>query len=263
MKINPNDCEKKWVNAYHLFLAKEALDSVMYIAENAYELSSFDLHTKNEEKRRTISLELRNVYAARFPFKQIKALRLSDEKIKNTFYEADKRYSHLDSNYHASPSEKNWDAEIDKLKLFAYHCLHICKGGLPSVFEFDFIPYDKELFFLTNGITRTKLEDSKKAVHPMYGKHDNETPSESRKVFNYIEEIPSITNPNEYGTICDCGITLFEGLQNRQEWAIKTNILAGLNIWVSPKWKSIEEAKQREKESFELAVKLYKLSLKQ
>jgi len=262
MGINPKDFQKKkWTNAYHLFLAKKAVDSIMYIAENAYELSSFDLHSKTEEKRRTFYVELRNVYNACFKGNKYKALK-ADEIVKKTLYEADKRYAHSDSDYQVSSSEKNWDTEIEKLRSFFYHCLHICKGGLPQEFKLNFVPYDKELFFLANGINRIKLEAIKKAIHPLYGKDNNETSSDSRKVFNYIEEIPSITNTNEYVTICDCGITFFEGLQNRQEWLIKTNILFGSNTWVSPKWKSIEEARRKEEESFELVMKLYELSLK-
>jgi hypothetical protein len=247
--------QKHWINAYHLFLAEKALDSLLFIRDNALFLKNTDLHTLAEEKRRTFYIELRNVYNVAYKDKRRHLLK-EDVIASETLYESDKRYAHSDMNYQNKETEMTWDTEIEKLKFRMNHCFNKCIEVLPENFTVFPIPYDKEKFRLLNGITPNKEEEFKKAIHPLYGKSQRNVTGKTYSVFNYIEEIPSIDNPDNYAVILEEGLTLFEGLQNRQEWAIKANILYDQKIWVSPIWKTEEEAKEQENESVKLLLQI-------
>lgn len=55
------------------------------------------------------------------------------------------------------------------------------------------------------------------------------------KVFNDTEDIRTIADLEDYAVLLDTGITLKEGLQNRQDACIKINVLFNQNIWATLK----------------------------
>ena len=133
---------------------------------------------------------------------------------------------------------------------------------LPGIITIDFVPHDKELFRLVNRINATLETDANKIKYPNStfhsyqlseeGKHvfkefdTEEQDRKNAKMFGYdydkvVERYPlhsiddiktmSDTEKQRYATIVDNGINSYEGLQNRQDFCIKTNVLFDLNMW--------------------------------
>ena len=66
----------------------------------------------------------------------------------------------------------------------------------------------------------------------------------SRKVFYDTEDIKKIDNPDDYAVIMTAGLTIREGIQERQDSVIRINVLIGQNIWVHPDMNAIKKMKK-------------------
>ena len=87
-----------------------------------------------------------------------------------------------------------------------------------------------------------------KQQYPFYG-YDNlsyvdDKYKVSKNVFNDTEDIKKIPNRSEYVVIFNAGLTVREGIQERQDGCIKLNVLCNLNVWMRPYMEKIEEMKK-------------------
>ena len=78
-------------------------------------------------------------------------------------YESDKNYAHKDDDYKVTEVESlNYLIEILKQQLV--HCRKMCNKSLLDTITLDFIPYDRDLFRIVNGITPRKEEMLEKNI---------------------------------------------------------------------------------------------------
>jgi len=66
------------------------------------------------------------------------------------------------------------------------------------------------------------------------------------KIFDDTEDKNIVKNKYEYAVFVENGLTLFEGIQNRQDFCIKSNVLYGTNLWCRVNKKIYEEEKKYE-----------------
>jgi hypothetical protein len=221
----------KWELARYLIEAKKAVDSVIYIANNATSLTNIDLRDKVNSKRNAFYINCCVVLDKSFPLKK-KELCNSDTIVQSLYYERDKNSAHKDENY--KPKQYKTLLEIaDDMKTQLSHVRDICNSFLPEGITLDFVSHDRELFRFVNGVTVEIEEAVNTAKYPLRNKDNNVSDGIVKKVFNDTEDIRDIeeSERENFAVILENGINEYEGLQNRQDSCIKINVLFGLDMW--------------------------------
>ena len=232
-----------WQLARYLIDAKKCIDSLLYIDENIDSISNLDLYEIIEAKLRHFYINLCILLDNGLSSTILKNLKKEDDIIKNIYYERDKNYAHKDINYERKEFD-NRKSLICKLQKEIEYCFKVCKEKLPKCITINYVSYDKNLFRFANQISPI-LE--KKLKNVLYS-NNNLINGENYKVFNDTEEIKNVANNNEYAVIIENGLTLKEGLQNRQDSCIKLNVLYNLNTWctISQKDENILEINEKD-----------------
>ena len=232
-----------WQLARYLIDAKKCIDSLLYIDENIDSISNLDLYEIIEAKLRHFYINLCILIDNGLGIKGAKALKKDDPIINSIFYERDKNYAHKDINYEREEFD-NRKTLICKLKKELNHCLKVCKEKLPDCITINYISYDKNLFRFVNQISPILEKELKNALYS----NKKLIKGENYKVFNDTEEIKNVVSNNEYAVIIENGLTLKEGLQNRQDFCIKINVLHNLNTWctIPQKYESILDMYEKE-----------------
>lgn len=215
-----------WQLARYLIDAKKCIDSLLYINNNFKKLNNLDLREIIESKLRHFYINLCIIIDNSYKKKDLLEMKKDDENIKKIYYERDKNYAHKDENYQKKDFLK-LNNLIKKLKKELDYCLIKCKDNLPKDISTDYVSHDKNLFRFVNQIS-PQLEQ--KINELMYEK-GNITNGKTFKVFDDTEDIKEIENSNNYAVIINNGLTLKEGLQNRQDFCIKVNVLYKTNMW--------------------------------
>lgn len=238
----------KWELARYLIDAKKCVDSIMFIDENLAALKNIGVREKVDSKRRELYIKCCVILDKVFPKKK-KELCSTDAIVQRFYYERDKNFAHKDSDYkpaeYASLSEM-----ITELQNQLIHLRKLCKEALPDVITLDFVPHDRELFRLVNGLTveqETEIEDRK---YPLRKNCLGE--QQDGKTFQIFHDTEDIRNINEadiknYATLIENGINNYEGLQNRQDSCIRTNVLFGLDMWCTINRDVVEELEELRK----------------
>lgn len=112
--------------------------------------------------------------------------------IESIYYERDKDKAHKDSNYKRTKYD-SIEEIIESMKKQIFEVRKKCEDIIAKEVTLDFVPHDKELFRIVNGINREK---------------------------------------DKYAVIMKDGINIYEGIQERQDACIKVNVLNNTNIWV-------------------------------
>lgn len=225
----------QWELAKYLIDAKKCIDSLLYISDHVSELRNTDLRKKADQIRGTFYINLCVVIDSSFSSReQIKEIRQNNLIIRRVYYERDKNFAHKDSDYKPRKYD-SWASEIQDKKKEIEAVLASCKDFLPKNITLDYVHHDKELFRVVNALPAEKEEGVKKKKHPLY---DQPIPAGveaiTKKVVYDIDDIRNIENPSEYCTVCEAGINQFEGLQNRQDFCIISNVLNNTDMWCSP-----------------------------
>ena len=210
--------------------AKKCVDGVIFIDQNRALLENINLRDRVNEKRRVFYINCCIVLDRSFP-KQKKKICSNDEIIERIYYERDKNYAHKDPDYKPIEYESIGDIAEDMKKQLC-HLRGLCSAFLPEVITLDFVPYDKDLYRQAHGLTVKKEFDLERAKYP-YRDTCADCYADSRQIFDDTEDIRSIDleATHRYATVVKNGITTYEGLQERQDFCIKTNVLSGSNIW--------------------------------
>lgn len=216
----------EWQLARYLIDAKKCIDSLLYINHNFKKLNNLDLREIIESKLRHFYINLCIIIDYSYKKKDLSEIKKNDETIRKIYYERDKNYAHKDENYQKEDFLK-LNNLINRLKKELNYCLEKCKDKLPKDISIDYVSYDKNLFRFVNQIS-PELEQKIKSVL-----YQNETTNSNKiiNVFDDTEDIKKIKDNNNYTVIVENGLTLEEGLQNRQDFCIKVNVLQGLNVW--------------------------------
>lgn len=224
----------KWELAKYLIDAKKDIDSILYCSLYGAAARFIDLRQKISMRCADFYINCCVVIDHSFSSKDKKELCSNNSKIKNIYYQRDKNSAHKDSDYKET-SYKSLLEMTDQMRSEIICVREICSNFLPSEITLDFVPHDRETFRMVNGLTEDKEKAILKQKQP--NMHAESDCSGGLKFF-VLEDISQLRgmsegDKNKYCTLLDDGINLYEGLQNRQDWAIKTNCLCGTNIWVS------------------------------
>lgn len=254
--------KNKWENANFLITAKKCIDSFLYISNNILELSNLDLRERTDKLRQIFYINLVNVLDELFnTTTKRKNIRQNDKIIGRIYYERNKKSAHKDDDYKPRVYNTLEEEILDK-KNELIHVKDVCSEVLPDNITIDFVPHDKELFRLVNRINATLETDANKIKYPNSTFHSYQLSEEGKHIFKefdteeqdrrtakmfgydydkFIERYPlqsiddiktmSDQEKQRYATIVDNGINSYEGLQNRQDFCIKTNVLFDLNMW--------------------------------
>lgn len=219
----------EWQLARYLIDAKKCIDSLLYIDKNIDSISNLDLYEIIDAKLRHFYINLCILLGNGVSPNELKELKKDDNIIKSIYYERNKNYAHKDDDYEKKVFNDRRSL-ILKLQRELNYCLKICKEKLPDCITINYVSYDKNLFRFANQISPI-LEKKLKIV--LYS-NNNLINGENYKVFNDTEEIKNVANNNEYAVIIENGLTLKEGLQNRQDSCIRVNVLQNENVWCTP-----------------------------
>ena len=220
----------KWEVARYLIDAKKNIDSIMYINKNIYELNNIDVNLKIRDVMRSFYLNLSYVLDEKYDTRDKKQCICRNNKIiESIYYERDKDKAHKDSNYQRTKYD-SIEEIIETMKKQIFEVRKKCEDIIAKEVTLDFVPHDKELFRIVNGINREK-ED--KICRKKYFISDSLNENNiTRKIFYDTEELKENREKDKYAVIMKDGINIYEGTQERQDACIKVNVLNNTNIWV-------------------------------
>lgn len=220
----------KWEVARYLIDAKKNIDSIMYINKNIYELNNIDVNLKIRDVMRSFYLNLSYVLDEKYDTRDKKQIICRNNKIiESIYYERDKDKAHKDSNYKRTKYD-SIEEIIESMKKQIFEVRKKCEDIIAKEVTLDFVPHDKELFRIVNGINREK-ED--KICRKKYFISDSLNENNiTRKIFYDTEELKENREKDKYAVIMKDGINIYEGIQERQDACIKVNVLNNTNIWV-------------------------------
>lgn len=223
----------KWELARYLIDAKKGVDSIIFIENNKLALLNIGIKKEIDHLRQEFYINCGVILDARFSKGEKKRICEANEIVRSIYYERDKHAAHKDVDY----KPKDYDslmAMAEEMKSQLSCIRQQCAEVLPNVVTLDYVSHDRKLFRQIHHITPEIEEQINKIKHPMYG----QIPQGGKflapkKVFNDTEEIRQIpeANKNDYAVIADAGINTYEGIQNRQDWCIKINVLFGYSAW--------------------------------
>lgn len=238
----------KWELARYLIDAKKCVDSIMYIDENLAALRNIGVREKVDSKRRELYINCCVILDKVFPKKK-KELCSTDTVVQRFYYERDKNFAHKDSDYkpaeYASLSEMSTELQNQLI-----HLRELCKKALPDVITLDFVPHDRELFRFVNGLTAEQEAEVEERKYPLRKNYSGE--QQGGRTFQILHDTEDIRSIDEadiknYATLIENGINNYEGLQNRQDSCIRTNVLFGLDMWCTINRDVVEELEELRK----------------
>lgn len=220
----------KWEVARYLIDAKKNIDSIMYINKNIYELNNIDVSLKIRDVMQSFYLNLSYVLDEKYDTRDKKQSICRNNKIiESIYYERDKDKAHKDSNYKRTKYD-SIEEIIESMKKQIFEVRKKCEDIIAKEVTLDFVPHDKELFRIVNGISREK-ED--KICRKKYFISDSLNENNiTRNIFYDTEELKGNREKDKYAVIMKDGINIYEGIQERQDACIKVNVLNNTNIWV-------------------------------
>lgn len=249
----------KWGLARYLIEAKKGVDSILFIEDNKKELLNIGIRDEVESRRQQFYINCGEVLDARFSKKEKREICASNEIIQAVYYERDKHYAHKDIDYR--PKEYRTLYEMADVMKTQIRCIHKeCSDNLPKNITLNFVSHDKRLFRQIYHITSQIEEKIKKQKHPQYGQKVPKGAKRypTKKVFHDTEEINRIpqSEQNKYAVILEDGLNSYEGLQNRQDFCIKMNVLFGGDAWSTPNMEVINYIEKLKKLGYLNVVEL-------
>ena len=235
---------KPWEVARYLIDAKKDIDSMMYIDIN---LNKLPMPIREEYCNRirdhfyinccvVIDEYLKqNNIVNKGQNKDKTNWKLARPIIERIYHERDKNSAHIDESY----VDNNYTS-VQQIVLEMKQQLRTvkkeCGNILPDRLTLDYVAHDKVLFRLLNGVDYAKEEELKKKKHIRYkeGFALEDSIGHAVKVLADIKQLRGLSKEQkgEFGVVVDAGINFLEGLQNRQDFAIKSNVAFESDIWV-------------------------------
>lgn len=216
-----------WELARYLIDAKKNIDSLMFINDNFDELSNIEIYEEIRNIQTSFYLNL--CFVLDYVYDGKKKEICSDNNIIRTIYrERDKDKAHKDKDY-KKIKYSSINEMIDLMITQICQVKEVCTSKLPEILTLDFVPHDKKLFRLINGLNKNKENEIKSKKY----KNVIEPKIIDKKIFNDTEDLKNIKQDEkkDYAVIIKDGINLYEGIQERQDALIKLNALFGGNLW--------------------------------
>ena len=269
----------QWELARYLIDAKKCVDSLIFISDNISGLHNINLREKCDNVRQKFYINLCVVLDETLGKKK-KEICKNDNVIGRIYYERDKNSAHKDSSYRPR-KYSSLQEEVGDKKKEILHTRQCCKECLPEVITLDFVSHDKELFRIVHRLNAQIEQDANLIKYPMSVFHSYQLSEEGRHVFkafdtekqdretermfrydydkmiermplSSVDDIKEMTEEEKRrsAVIVENGINSYEGLQNRQDFCIQSNILFKQDMWVSlseNSLKMVEELKPAKK----------------
>ena len=165
------------------------------------------------------------------------------------YLERDKNSAHKDDDYIPQSFDKI-EAIAFQMKEQIIHIRDLCKDHLPKEITLDFVQHDKALF---RAVHKLLADDEEKILNEKYPLRNTMAPQgENTQSFTILHDLLDLrTVPEEarkdYCVVFNNGINVYEGVQERQDSAIKVNLLYGENMWCSVSKESLEEYQELER----------------
>lgn len=259
----------KWQLARYLIEAKKNIDTLLYIKENQKLLGNIDLRARIATTCQQFYINCCVVLDKSFPKDKKKICQ--NEIISSIYYERDKNSAHKDEDYKRQKYNTP-DELIAILKNQLAEVRNLCKDFLPENLTLDYVPHDKELFRFAYRVNPEIEKDVFTVKYPASvfhsyqlseeGQHyfrdfdtteqdrriakqfgyDYDAMIQKRKVLQSVDDIQEMSESERQrqAVIVENGLNSYEGLQNRQDFCIKINILFGYNAWSTPVWEPLE-----------------------
>lgn len=236
---------KKWELARYLIDAKKCVDSVLYISKHGEQLQYYDLRELIDGKRNTFYINCCAIIDKTLINKKgdKRSLCASDPIVNLLYQERDKNSAHKDDDYIPQSFDKI-EAIAFQMKEQIIHVRELCKEHLPKEVTLDFVPHDKALF---RAVHKLLADDEEKILQKKYPLRNTVVPEgENTQSFTILHDTLDLRSipeeaRKEYCVLFSNGINLFEGVQERQDSAIRVNLLYNLNMWCSVSEENLKE----------------------
>lgn len=232
---------EKWQLAQSLIDAKKIIDSLIYISKNIKAVTNLNISSKMKSMSKEFYIHLCVILDSAFHGKK-KSICENDDIVARIYYERDKNSAHKDKSYRRRHYNTLEEEILDKKKEIT-HVMDLCGEVLPDNITLDFVPHDRDLFRQIHNISPKEEEIIKKLKHPGYGKASTENlvHSKTYQVLHDIDDIKYISENdlNQYCVVMECGLNIYEGVQNRQDGCIRINVMYNQNIWVATNFEAV------------------------
>lgn len=258
---------QKWELARYLIDAKKKIDTLCFIRDNQRYLCNFDLREKIASTCQHFYINCCVVLDKSFPKEKKKII--TDPIIERIYYERDKNAAHKDESYRQQKFDTPDDL-INIMKAQIERVKDLCANTLPPILTLDYVSHDKELFRYVHRITPDIEEDIFKLKYPRSVFHSYQLSEEGqhylrkfsteeqdkrnaemfgydynvikRQVLGSVDDIRELSEDEKkrHAVLVDNGLNSKEGIQNRQDFCIKINLLFNRNSWVTPNAISLE-----------------------
>lgn len=210
----------EWQNAYYLILAKQGIDSLLFLQKYYDDLVFHEDFIRNY-RLPLFYLSLCYILEDKYKEGKKKEICESNKTIQQIFMKRDKNYAHKDANFKQENLELN--DLIKTMKQELEEVYNTCKDKLPQNLKLEYVPHDRMLFRILYPLSYIKdIEDY--CNHPIFYISDEDkdvnelikmNTSDARKTSDDMEEIGF--HPVE-------GITRNEQYQDMELKAIKWEI---------------------------------------
>lgn len=236
---------EKWHLARNLLDAKKALDSLWYISKHITDL--YDVRGLCYNSRSDYYINVCAVLDKSICSNGKKRnIVETDSVVKRVYTERDKHYAHKDKGYKPSFPYSSLDAEAISLQDELRHIRKICSNYLPDVLTLDFVCYDGRLFRQIEKINPADEERINSQKYPSYNKSfiSERQKAISHKILYDVDDLKGLSEEekSKYGVVCENGLTFEEGVQKRQDFCVKFNIMSNTTCWYcvnEPEWKRL------------------------
>lgn len=239
--------KEEWIKASYLIEAKKDIDSLLYLNEQFDNIPKIGIKEFYDSKRADFYLKLVILIDNCFSTQQKSSLKKQNECIRTVLDYRNKYFAHKDVHY-VIPDHNSRKSITDEMIEHIQCVKKCCSKMIPKEITLNFVPHDRLLFRLIHGIDKQKEEEiERKKYLPVEKGDDGILPT--FKAFNHVEDIKKIppSEYSDYGVVVENGISCYEGLQNRQDFCIKCNILFETKMWVQLDNKSVDIQKQLQK----------------
>lgn len=242
----------QWELTRNLIDAKKALDSLWFISQHLQDL--YNARELCYDKRNNYYINVCAVMDKTIckNNNNKKKIKQSDSIVNRLYTERDQHYAHKDTRYMPLYLYASIEAETISLQQELQHIKDLCKDYLPENITLDFVCYDGMLFRQIEKISPKDEERINQKKYPFYNTFISNTSTTSWKILYDIDDLKSLsdTDCKEYCVCCYNGLTIEEGLQNRQDMCIKVNVLYDENMWITPNNKALNEYIDARKNGF-------------
>ncbi len=230
---------KQWINASYLIGAKKDIDSLLYLNEHFDSIPKIGIKEFYDSKRADFYLKLVILIDKCFDKRKKSDLRNKDKTIATILDYRNKYFAHKDYDF-ILPDHVSRESITDEMMRHIQCVKTCCTEYLPTEITLDYIAHDRLLFRLLHGIDKKKEEEIERIKYPERIEKPTFT-MPAIKAFNDVEDIRKISSSdiNKYGVGTENGINFNEGLQNRQDFCIRCNVLFETNIWPRFNMKSL------------------------